>query len=53
MSKPLIFVLQLIGLFCLFFGAPRAMEGSVTMLAIGIGLILVAGIGWRKRMKKN
>ncbi len=52
MSKPLIFVFQLIGAVMIIVGVPDAMTGtSYGTLVIGAILLLLGSFGWRKRMK--
>jgi flagellar basal body-associated protein FliL len=54
MSKPLIFVIQLIGACMLLIGAPSAIarEGFGLFLA-GCVLMVIGGIEWRKRTRKG
>ena len=53
MSKPLIFMLQLIGFILLILGFGQVMSGeSPIMLLIGLILVIFGGIGWRKRIKQ-
>lgn len=54
MSRPLTFVLQLIGACLVFLGAPSAMaKEGVGMFALGAALVLIGSIGWRKRKSKT
>lgn len=53
MSKPLCFILQLngLGFFCL--GLGNAAGGGLAGIIIGLVLIIIGGIGFRKRIKDN
>lgn len=54
MSKPLIFVLQFVGLLLIIGGAPGALEGkSIGMFLVGLLLVGIGSIGWRRRVKKS
>ena len=52
MSKPLIVVLQLIALGMIVWGAAMEPVG-VTIIVMGITLVVVAGIAYRRRIKKH
>ena len=49
MSKPLIFVLQVVGLILL---SVAAFKASVSIAVLGVVLLLVGGWGFRRRLKK-
>lgn len=52
MSKPLIFVLQVIGAVLILFNIPALYEGrGIFPVFIGAVLFIVAGVAWRRRIK--
>lgn len=51
MSKPLIFMFQLIGAMLLLLGAAPAINGDgAGLLIAGVVLVVIGGLGWRKRI---
>lgn len=51
MSKPLVFVLQLIGAIVFLMNAGKAFSGDFTGAIIGLMLVFIPGIFLRKRFK--
>lgn len=52
MSKPLIFVLQLVGALLMFFGAASE-PVDVTQIIIGAAMLIIGGVGFRKRLRMS
>lgn len=52
MSKPLILVLQLVGIF-MFFSGYIAEPKDVFKILIGVALVVVGGVALRSRNKKS
>ena len=55
MSKPLCFIMQCFGAFLLLIGYLNIIEmaeGGETKIFFGLVIIIIAGLGYRRRIKK-